>query len=105
MAKRTKAVLIRGGVASRCVYKWCMTGTPILNRPIELYPILKAMIPEALIPYDSYEKFALRFCGAYYDGFRMVVNGSSNETELHMRLKQGGFMLRRKTRSIDSITG
>ncbi len=93
-AKRTKAVLLKGGVASRCVYKWFLTGTPILNRPIELYPVLKSVAPKVIAPYDSYDLFAKRFCAGFWDGFQLVATGASNMDDLSVRLKSG-FMLRR----------
>lgn len=93
--KRTKAVLLRGGVASRCLYKWFMTGTPVLNRPVELYPLLKACAPELLGEYSSFNSFAHRYCGAYFDGYDLNVRGHSNVDELNTKLTRSGFMLRR----------
>ena len=93
LAKRTKAVLYRGAVASRCIYKWFLTGTPILNRPVEIYPLLKAVAPEVIKPYDSYERYAKRFCDAYWDGFQLNDKGASNLDDLSLRLTDN-FMLR-----------
>lgn len=93
-AKRTKAVLLKGAVASRCAYKWFLTGTPILNRPVELYPVLKAAAPEVIAPYSSYESFAYRYCDAFFDGFQLIARGASNMDELCVKL-QKNFMLRR----------
>lgn len=98
-AKRTKAVLLKGGIASRCVYKWFLTGTPILNRPIELYPILRAVAPNIIAPYDTYDSFAYRFCDAYFDGFQLCASGASNMDDLSARLNSG-FMLRRLKKDI-----
>lgn len=93
-AKRTKAVLLQGGVASRCVYRWFLTGTPVLNRPVELYPVLKACAPtDVLAPYLTFDSFARRFCGAYWDGFQLVATGATHMDELNVRLSK--FMLRR----------
>lgn len=91
---RTKVVLLRGGIASRCKRKWFLTGTPVLNRPIELYPVLKAAAPEVIAPYLTRLEFAKQFCGAWWDGLTWVVDGSSNESDLRDRLHQT-FMLRR----------
>lgn len=93
--KRTKAILLRGGVASRCCYKWFLTGTPVLNRPVELYPILKAAAPEIIHPYSNFNSFAQRYCGAYFDGYELNTRGHSNTEELNERLTRSGFMLRR----------
>lgn len=94
-AKRTKAVLLRGGIASRCVYKWFLTGTPVLNRPIELYPLLKATRPDVIYPFTSYSAFARRYCSAFFDGYVYNDRGASNIPELAGKLKASGFMLRR----------
>jgi SWI/SNF-related matrix-associated actin-dependent regulator 1 of chromatin subfamily A len=93
-AKRTKAVLLKNAVASRCIYKYFLTGTPILNRPAELYPVLKAVAPHIIEPYNTFEKFAYHFCGAYWDGFQLIATGATHMDELCTRL-QSGFMLRR----------
>lgn len=98
-AKRTKAVLYKAGIASRCVYKWFLTGTPILNRPIELYPILKACVPNLIAPFNSYDAYAKRFCDAWWDGFQLVAKGASNLDDLSRRLNSG-FMLRRLKKDV-----
>lgn len=98
-SKRTKAVLVRGAIASRCDYKWFLTGTPILNRPIELYPTLKAVVPHLIEPYASYDGFARRFCGAYWDGFQLVDKGATHVDDLCVRLNSG-FMLRRLKKDV-----
>lgn len=94
-SKRTKLVLLRGGLASRCNHIWFLTGTPILNRPIELWPILKAAAPEVIHPFTNYIGYAKYFCGGYYDGISFNDRGSSHVDELNGRLTKSGFMLRR----------
>lgn len=93
-SERTKSILRRGGLASLCARKWFLSGTPVLNRPIELYPILKAAAPETITPYTDRIAFARQYCGAWWDGLSWVVDGSSNETELRHKLYKT-FMLRR----------
>lgn len=99
-AKRTKAVLLRGAVASRCVYKWFLTGTPVLNRPIELYPLLKSVAPHVIEPYTTHDSFARRYCDGYWDGFQLVTKGATNVEELNCRLVNSGFMLRRLKKDV-----
>lgn len=99
-SKRTKAVFLRGAIASRCEYKWFLTGTPILNRPVELYPLLKAVAPHVIHPYTTHTYFANHFCGGYWDGFRIVDSGATNKEELNRRLQ--GFMLRRTKKEVFS---
>lgn len=98
-SQRTKAILLRGGVASRCVFKWFLTGTPVLNRPVELFPLLKAAAPELIKPYSSYNAFGKRWCGGHYrqNGFggEWWDKGATNIEELNAKLTKSGFMLRR----------
>lgn len=94
-SQRTQAVFGNGerGLARRATLKWCLTGTPVLNRPRELYPILKTLHAKALGAYASWERFASRYCGAYWDGYAINTKGASHIDELAGILE--GFMLRR----------
>jgi SWI/SNF-related matrix-associated actin-dependent regulator 1 of chromatin subfamily A len=56
--------------------------------------MLKAVAPEVIAPYDTYETYARRFCDAYWDGFQFVDKGASHIEYLSLRLNSG-FMLRR----------
>ncbi len=70
-----------------------LSGTPMLNRPIELWPMLFAMAPE-LIDFMPYQDFGFRYGGARQDERgRWLFVGSSNEDELHARI-MGRFMQR-----------
>lgn len=95
---RTKVVLQKNRIASRCQYKWYLTGTPVTSRPVELYPLLKANCPELIAPYDTYESFVMRFCAGWWDGPVLNDRGASNIHDLHQRLK--GFMLRRLKKDV-----
>lgn len=97
-AKRTKVALGQNGLRSRAKRIWFLTGTPIKNRTIDLYPILRSCAPECLGPYQSYLKFAYRYCGAYQGRFGMDTSGASHTEELRERLKS--FMLRREKRDV-----
>jgi|688.fasta_scaffold00779_12 SWI/SNF-related matrix-associated actin-dependent regulator 1 of chromatin subfamily A len=97
-AKRTKAVLgskergqeaTAGLVARRRVF---MTGTPILNRPIELWPLVQALDPQDLG--RNFFAFAKRYCAAYNNGHGWDFTGSSNLDELQQKLR-AKFMVRR----------
>lgn len=86
------------GLARRADYKWALTGTPILNRPRELYPILKCMASHRIKGYCTFESFTEHFCGAYWDGFQINTKGATNLEELAQCLD--GFMLRRTKREV-----
>lgn len=68
-----------------------LTGTPILNRPNELWPLLHIIDPKT---WDKFFPFGLRYCAGYRGRFGWDFSGSSNEQELHERIV-GKYMLRR----------
>lgn len=68
-----------------------LSGTPALNRPIELHNALQ-LVNRKLIP--DRMTYAFRYCGAKHNGFGWDFNGSSNEEELHEILQC--IMIRRK---------
>lgn len=92
-SQRSKALLGKSGVARHAVYKWCLTGTPVLNRPSELYTILKTLAPQTIHPYTSWDRFTARYCGAFWDGYSVNTKGASNLAELSKNIAP--FMLRR----------
>lgn len=53
-AQRTRAVYgdeigSRDGITGMASTIWCLTGTPVLNHALDLYPHLRALAPETLI--------------------------------------------------------
>jgi SWI/SNF-related matrix-associated actin-dependent regulator of chromatin subfamily A-like protein 1 len=78
--------------------KILLTGTPMPNRPIELYPILKTLAPKSLGPYTTYESFGNRFCDPVENDYGINYDGASNIEELKQRLS--GFMLRREIHDV-----
>jgi SNF2 family DNA or RNA helicase len=97
-AKRTKIALSQKYLRPRADRIWFLTGTPIKNRTVDLYPILRSCAPEVLGPYASFLKFAYRYCGAYSGRFGLDTSGASHTEELRERLKP--FMLRREKREV-----
>jgi SWI/SNF-related matrix-associated actin-dependent regulator 1 of chromatin subfamily A len=95
-ARRTHAVLGREGLARLADYVWPLTGTPVLNRPIELYPLLKTLHP--VFRDISYNAYAQRYCAAYYDGQKMNARGASRLAELAQILAP--FITRRTKRQV-----
>lgn len=76
-----------------------VTGTPLVNRPIELYNILKMISPETMHPFEDYRRYAYRFCAAHNGRWGFDVSGSSNEEELNMRLR-ATCMIRRTAEEV-----
>ena len=84
---------------ARCIQarnKVLLSGTPILNKPIELWHLLHILDPQAW-PLKSRMAYALRYCAAYQKriGKKSVwdVSGSSNLGELRQLLAP--IMIRR----------
>lgn len=76
-----------------------ITGTPLVNRPIELHSILKMISPETIQPYEDYRRYAFKFCSAHNGRWGFNVNGSSNEAELNYRLR-ATCMIRRLAQDV-----
>lgn len=98
-AKRTEAVLGVYGLRTRAAKRWGLSGTPVLNRPVELYPLLKALCPERLGKYNNWMRYTKRFCEGKQKFWGYDANGSSNLEELSGILD--GFMLRRLKKDVE----
>jgi len=95
-ALRTKAVLGTGSKfrgLSNIPTIVALSGTPILSRPVEIYPVVKALVPNALPPFMT---FAMRYCGAKHNGFGWDFTGASNTKELHQLLTSTCMIRRTK---------
>lgn len=94
-AKRTKAVYdTQFGIIRGAKRAYLLTGTPVRNRPKDFFIMLKVFAPHCIEPYTSYEAYAQRYCGAYYDSYGALNDkGASNIDELAEKIKP--FMLRR----------
>lgn len=92
-ALRTKAILGKGkrnpGILAK--HKLFLTGTPILNRPVELFPIINSLDPDR---WNSFFSYAKRYCDAKGDGWGWDFSGASNLEELQDRLRST-IMIRR----------
>lgn len=74
-----------------------MTGTPVLNRPKELWTTVRALDRQGLGV--DWMRFHTRYCGAYKDHFGWQIDGASNLEELNHRLRNS-IMLRRKKEDV-----
>lgn len=71
--------------------KAALTGTPIPNRPIEIWPILHWLAPKQ---FDNKWKFAMRYAGAQRGPFGWDISGASHLDELQDLLRRT-LMVRR----------
>jgi SWI/SNF-related matrix-associated actin-dependent regulator 1 of chromatin subfamily A len=94
-AQRTKAIMgdKKAGLAPlRARYRLCCSGSPIENRPIELFTTLNFLDPAR---WRSYWGYAKRYCGMVSNGWGMDVSGASNLNELQIILRETGVLIRR----------
>ena len=87
-AQRTKIV---NSMAGKVPYLICLSGTPIINRPIEMFNSIQLIEP-SLFP--SFFQYAQRYCGATHNGYGWDFKGATNTEELHQKLTDS-IMLRR----------
>jgi len=87
-AKRSKAVMSLGKTIPHII---AISGTPIQNRPIEIFNSIKLIAPGM---FPNYFIFGQRFCDAKNNGFGWNFNGESNTRELHQILTES-IMIRR----------
>lgn len=79
------------GLVEKIPHRLLLTGTPVLNRPVEAFTLLRALRPAE---YDNFFGYAKRYCGAYNNGYGWNFNGASNQAELREKLRD--VMIRRE---------
>lgn len=89
-AQRTKAVR---KLARKVPHIIAISGTPLTNRPAELYTTLNLLWPEH---FNSFWTYAFRYCKPYKSNWGWVFSGSRNRKELHQKLKSLGMIRRLK---------
>jgi SWI/SNF-related matrix-associated actin-dependent regulator 1 of chromatin subfamily A len=100
-AKRTKYVL-GGGRGTDSVapipaaQRLLLTGTPIMNRPSELYTLIHYLDPQR---WSSFWSYAKRYCGAFSNGYGLQMGQAQNLDELQARLRET-IMVRRLKKDV-----
>jgi len=102
-AQRTQVVLGRAakkgkeavaGLVERARRRLFLTGTPILNKPIEMWGLVSTLAPET---FPSFWGFAKRYCGASNDGgYGWDLSGHDHLDELQEKLRQSCMVRRLK---------
>lgn len=77
-------------------YKVALTGTPIVNRPIEMWPYLQWLAPQQ---FNHFFNYAKRYCGAHQTGYGWKFDGATNLDELQ-ELLRSTVMIRRLKKDV-----
>jgi SWI/SNF-related matrix-associated actin-dependent regulator 1 of chromatin subfamily A len=92
-ARRTKAFK---RIAKTVPHLIALSGTPVMNRPIEIFNAVNLINCNAIPPYWVYVK---EFCNAKHNGYGWDFNGSSNTEKLHQMLTST-VMIRRLKKDV-----
>lgn len=90
-AKRTNFIL---DLAKEIPHVLLLSGTPVLNRPIELVPQLQAL--GKLQMFGGFWGFARRYCNATRGQFGWMFDGAENLGELNKKLRETCYLRREK---------
>lgn len=96
-AGRSKAVyeLFR---SNRSAVRLALTGTPVLNRPAELWPLI------AMLGYGSafggFQGYMRTYCQAQYTDYGYDTSGHANLADLNEALLSSGAMIRRRKEDV-----
>lgn len=92
-AKRTKAVKL---IAKKIPHFIALSGTPIDNRPREIYNAVNIIDP---MIFPNFMTFGKKFCAGKHNGYGWDFNGASNIPELYQILTSS-VMIRRKKKDV-----
>lgn len=79
-----------------CKRKIFLTGTPMLNKPVELWSLINSLDPKTWNNWYSYVK---RYCDAHRGKWGWEVDGASNLDELQKKLRSS-FLIRRLKKDV-----
>lgn len=97
-AKRTKAVL---EICKRSEHVICLTGTPIVNKPVEMWSIL--MATKNSHHFGGFMDYVLRYCAAFKSRFGWDYGGASHLDELYHKLREIVMIRRKKSQVLDQL--
>ena len=92
-ARRTKAVKYIAKNVNNII---ALSGTPIVNRPIEAFNAINIINPEL---FPKRMDFAFTFCGARHNGYGWDFNGATNTERLH-KILTDSIMIRRLKKDV-----
>ena len=101
-SQRTKALLGEGKKVKPLSSgkKIFLTGTPITNRPVELWPLVNYLFPAQ---FSNFFSFAKRYCGANKSRYGWDFSGATNLDELQQVLRASGMIRRMKANVLTEL--
>lgn len=102
--KNAKTIRTKATLSIPARYKLSLTGTPILNRPVDLWTTLSDLDPGTWDPKRGFFAFAKRYCGATRGyGGHWDFSGASNTEELQDRLRSSLMIRRLKSQVLTEL--
>jgi len=98
-AKRTKFVV---NLARRIPHTLAMSGTPLVNRPVELWPVINLCRPDL---YPNFMEFAHRHCRPERKPWGWEFKGADHIDELHHDLTMNMMVRRLKADVLKDLPG
>lgn len=95
--KRTKAIR---QLAKKIPHILALSGTPLTNRPIELFPVLNMIRPHI---FKSLWEFGMRYCGGKKGYWGYEFKGATKTAELHGLLKSSCMTRRLKSEVLTDL--
>jgi len=93
--KKAKRAACFSKIATKCPRVWLLTGTPIANKPIDFYNLLKICKHELG---NNKEIYGKKYCGGELTNWGYNYNGASNLKDLHFRTQD--IILRRTKKQV-----
>jgi len=79
-----------------------LTGTATMNKPVELWNLLKLVKSSDKISKD-WQQFIYRYCGGYRGKFGWVTDGATNTLELNKLLRETCYIRREKKQVLTEL--
>lgn len=95
-AKRSHAVLAKGGIIHHASRTWALSGTPAPNHLAETYPLLRCFG----VWRNSYDAFVTQFCKTRHTPYGTIICGNRNIPEFRRLIAP--IILRRKMEDVMS---
>lgn len=98
--KNSKAIRTQVGLSIPSKKKLFLTGTPVMNRPIELHPVLRAAGVDFA---QNWYRYVERYCAGRKTRWGWETSGSSNTAELGEKLREKIMVRREKSQVLTEL--